>query len=239
MSEGGTFGLLFDIFANLFWFSFLQFIYLGLVFLVVYSGIRNLRDALKRRDMLGRPQNKISENDLNRPVALVGKLRAQGLCPRFEDGKPSAASTVCLLTDPMEACTIRADSLNVEVGGDFVALDGPIDVVVGSFEKYSSKQTQNLREDIRDRIEQAGGLPSQHYLHMKSLCDGDWVIVSGILSIESDEKKATYREKALRWKLLPLPLESDAIQGIPWIAVAAENPQTGRGMLSYLRKVRR
>ena len=117
----------------------------------LYPLVASRAGAARAMDRLGRAQGSTGPLSGGQLVTLTGRLLARGTCDRFEDGASVAAATVALghptprdLGRGVPAVHARAAELAIEIEGEVVALEGPIDVLIGSEETWAARGLRAL-----------------------------------------------------------------------------------------------
>ena len=179
------------------------------------GGKRSRAQAKKRRDALGDPGVELHPRDEDHAIAVRGSLKLKGdPTKRYEDGKGAAATTmeVSAARTWYEAPQLdvashrRAETLELNVGGKLVALEGRIVVKVGSTEHWPAEDVKSTDDEVARIILSDGGFDPRlcdGYPVYRSLHDGDEVIARGTLSGSRDdgEQSVGYRDAARRWRL--------------------------------------
>ena len=146
---------------------------LAMVLAALALAVGQRRAEVRRaRESLGKPLRAIPEGAEGQRVLLEGVLdTVDAPCERFEDGAPCAAATVqsdaphpkagegaAAQAEGGAAHSARASVLVLTVGAERVALDGPVDVFVGSRETDPGAPFASLRAAVRARIASAASI---------------------------------------------------------------------------------
>ncbi|MBW2458914.1 MAG: hypothetical protein JRI68_30730 [Deltaproteobacteria bacterium] len=190
--------------------------------------IRWWRGSQLRRARLGRPRGALEDLADGQLVTLVGELQVRGpTCQRFEDGEPAAACLAKAAGLPEHrGVWLRTEGqLRLELDDAPVALDGPVGVRVGSWERHPLAPWRQLARAVQSRIERvepsAEVALASHAVVFRSLAAGDRVRARGVLTRLEPEDGRDYREPGLVWALAPQdgePAVPLAFEGLPkWV----------------------
>ena len=155
--------------------------------------------AARVRDALGSARAKLSAEDAGKEIVVTGKIAtrqvANGEHAESEvrrAGQPAAATVVPQGFELAEEVTPKAlsgvlhtERLEVDVGGTVVALDAPVQILVGARETERCMAPQAARAMLWDFAAQLGKLPDRP-LAVRTIAYGDAVRARGILRHEPD-----------------------------------------------------
>jgi hypothetical protein len=178
------------------------------------------RAAAAARDRLGAPAAALVKPSEGMRVTLTGRVVVEeGACQRLDDGGDAAAASAAYALRGREGAwitglNVRAPRLALAVGEAVVALEGPVEVTVGSREAHRGLPLGRLPRAVQDRVARgfAQGAPHfrDHVTVLRSVAAGDAVRVSGVLRREAPGAEAAgYRGAASHWALVP---DGDAAQ---------------------------
>lgn len=167
---------------------------------------RQWRRAMRESGEPNRPSGPLDGKE----ITLIGQLRADGACERFEDGAEAAASR---MDDPATRADARAPALTLDVDGTPVEIEGPLAVLAGSAE-YRPGRSQTAVRGIRDRVANAGAIehdrlsPPRGPTVFRSLDDGDRVVARGTLHVVAGESRKGYRAEGVAYTLRDVSIAS-------------------------------
>jgi tetratricopeptide (TPR) repeat protein len=168
---------------------------------------------------------------------LVGRLRVTGsACESYDQGKPVAASTIeCPLSEPGRlrhglaavALRRRADRLSLEIEGGTVALDGPVNVLVGSQQAHPRRRLHGLPRLLCERVYRdrpaliEPGVLLREPPVIRNLAGGETVLVFGRLIADGASSELDREQPAAASSSPPaLPYRAPAPQR--WLLQPAE-----------------
>lgn len=180
------------------------------------------RWAAERRRALGEPTGELASG----PVTLAGVLEAEEQTDRLDDGTPCAVTVAVMGPDWVGR---RPEGLCLKVGDETVALEGPIDVAVGSYERSFAPEAPASHPELAGRIAAA---PDQRELDegsewaVRALDAGDRVIARGTLErrAETRDAEGDYRTAGARLHLRPR--EEDGVIGLAALRPPGARPRT-------------
>lgn len=183
------------------------------------------RAAARARRDLGPPDGALDKPSDGMRVTLAGEIALEdgaAKVARFEDGGDAAAASASYTLAgrgdaSITGLNLRADRLALRVGAASVALEGPVEVVVGSREVQHGKALRDMPRAVQDRVASGFQLGSPHFRDqvtaLRSIANGDVVRVSGVLRRDAGGEAAGYRGAADQWKLVPDGDEEQAAAG--------------------------
>ncbi|HJL14302.1 MAG TPA: hypothetical protein RMH99_01530 [Sandaracinaceae bacterium LLY-WYZ-13_1] len=191
----------------------------GVLAAALLRTVRTRRAAARRRSL-----GPVKAGDGTGLATVEGVLEADGAVDRFGDGEACAVSVV--RAGEAWACR-RAGALAVVDGETRVPLEGPIDVVVGSYERAfsgSARQAPLVASQLEVADYQRGDFEARG-VETRSVGVGERVRIRGLLVVEpsADEEAPDYRSAGQRRRLVPPGDEGAAI------TLAAVGVPTGPG----------
>ncbi|MBK8258622.1 MAG: hypothetical protein IPK82_38925 [Polyangiaceae bacterium] len=218
--------------------------------------------AQRARDALGPPTRDAEQATVGARVILEGTLQSNSEpCARFEDGHAAAAVTVeaegfrAAFAPPdvrvnwaigeiekmFIAKSARASDLSLVVGKETIALEGAVDVLVGSHEMDPNAPFASLSPAVRERITLVAGAdavpgatawaPVLSRPLFRSVAEGTRVRVAGTLTKRSEGDRTGYRERG------KFALIGD--EDHPLVIAFAGAPSYGGAFAAVARGVRR
>lgn len=202
------------------------------------------RDSPKQLEQLG-PSQPLEGRVEGELVTLEGTLECNQLpIRRFEDGGSAVAASAV----PLGRYTVvgaltftrMASEVHIDVGGEPVALVGPVEVILGSREHRTGGRFRGLPRAVKQQLALQNPQLLQavkwHKAAFRSLQSGDRVRARGILRRCDSKTGESYRAQAVGWKLSAAALPESDDPGDGAVALAhLGNPQvTGPRLPAYL-----
>lgn len=185
--------------------------------------------AAARRAPLGQPLGKTAELHEG-PALLAGRIEAEAADPTavtalvYRAGLPGSDTA----DEPMAHA--RAGHLVLTVGDERVAIEGAVDVIIGSRER-PFRRARPRPEALSAALEPWDHRLDDLVITERTLSSGDEVWAAGSLERGGGESKGSYRDRAEKWRLVPPPAPRG--QGISLAFAGTPRARDARSVLSY------